>query len=84
MLLWIIVVIAVVILFIIGLLFWGIKHAIILALNSVVGFFALYAIQAWQVVPTIVINIWSVLLTAVLGIIGFALVLILHFLHAAF
>jgi hypothetical protein len=84
MLLWLIVVIAVVVLFFFGFLFWGIKHAILLALNSLVGYFALYAIQAWRVVPTIVINTWSVLLTAIFGIIGFLFVLILHFLHIAF
>jgi hypothetical protein len=84
MLLWVILVIAVVVLFLIGLLFWGIKHAILLALNSLVGYFALYAIQAWQVLPTLVINAWSVLLTAIFGIIGFLFVIILHVLHIAF
>ena len=62
--------------FFLGLLFWGIKKAILLALNSVIGFFALYAIQL--VLPTLVINWISVLLTAVFGIFGFAAVLLLH------
>ncbi len=56
---------------------WGFKHAIMLAVNSVIGFFALYAVQAW-LLPTLVINIWSVLLVALLGIVGLALVVVLH------
>jgi hypothetical protein len=62
---------------------WGIKHAIVLAINSVIGFFALYAIQAfWR--PDLVINFWSVGLVAIFGIFGFLFVLILHLMGWAF
>jgi len=64
-------------LFIIAFFIWGIKLAFMIALNSLVGFFALYAIQAF-LIPSILINWWSVLLVALLGIFGFAAVLILH------
>jgi hypothetical protein len=56
---------------------WGIHHAIWLAVNSVIGFFALYAVKAF-LIPELVINAWSVLAVAVLGIFGLGLVLILH------
>jgi len=56
---------------------WGLKHAILLAVNSVIGFFALYAVQAWMI-ESLVINVWSVLFVAIFGIIGLFLVLLLH------
>lgn len=58
---------------------WGLKHAIMLAVNSVIGFFALYAIQAF-VWPELIINWVSILFVAIGGIIGFILVLLFHFL----
>lgn len=57
--------------------FWGLKHALLLAMNSVIGFFALYAVKAW-LLPGLIINFWSVILVALLGLAGFILVLILH------
>jgi hypothetical protein len=66
-----------------GFLWWGIKKGVMLALNSLVGFFALYAIQSWWL-HDLVINLWSVLLTAILGIFGLFLVLLLHALNIAF
>lgn len=66
----------------IALFVWGLKKALLLALNSVIGFFALYALKL--VIPKLVINIWSILLTAILGIFGFLLVLILHAFGALF
>ena len=60
-----------------SLFFWGLKHAIVLALNSVIGFFALYAIQAYFL-PSLLINVWSVGIVALTGIVGFIIVLLLH------
>ncbi len=80
----ILILVAVVALFLIGgLLWWGLKKAVVLALNSVVGFFALYAVQAW-IMPSLVINVWSVLLTAIFGIVGFVAVILLHLVGWAF
>lgn len=63
--------------------FWGLKHAIALAINSVIGFFALYAVQAYAL-PNLVINFWSVILVAILGLLGLIVVLILHLAGWAF
>ncbi len=65
-----------------GLAWWGLKRALLLSLNSVVGFFALYAVRAW-LLDGLVINLWSVLLTALFGIFGFLLVIALHLLNLA-
>ncbi len=80
--LWIIFVAIVLIVFFVGLLIWGIHKALLLALNSVIGFFALYAVRL--VIPSLVINVWSVLLTAILGLIGLVAVILLHFIGWAF
>lgn len=66
----------VILVFVFTLLVKGLNIAIALALNSVIGFFALYAIQI--LIPTLVIDIWSVAIVAILGLPGFALVLLLH------
>jgi hypothetical protein len=66
-----------------GLFFWGLRVALFLGFNSVVGFFALYAFKAF-IWPELVINFWSVLLTALFGIFGLIIVLLLHFVHVAF
>jgi len=66
-----------------GFFFWGLKHAVMLAINSVIGFFALYAVQAF-LIPTLVISFWSVLFVAIGGLIGLILVLLLHALGWAF
>lgn len=60
-----------------GFLWWGLKRALVLALNSLIGFFALYGVQAWWL-HDLAINSWSIIITAILGIFGFLLVLILH------
>ncbi len=74
----ILILVVVVVLFVLGgLLWWGLKKGLALALNSVIGFFALYAVQAWWL-HDLAINLWSVLFTAILGIFGFLLVVILH------
>ena len=70
--LWLILVIAVVAFLLLGLVWWGVKRGLMLALNAVIGFFALYGVQAWWL-HDLGINWVSVLL-----------VLILHFLGAAF
>ena len=63
--------------------FSGVKHALALALNSVIGYFALYAVQVYAP-DTLVLHTWSVLLVAFFGIMGFALVLFLHGIGWAF
>lgn len=65
------------IVFIVALLMKGINIAIALALNSVIGFFALYAVQLF-LLQNLVINIWSIAVVAILGLPGFILVLLLH------
>jgi hypothetical protein len=67
----------VLIFFLVALFMWGLKYAIAYAINAVIGFFALYAIQAF-VAPSLVINIWSVSLVAIFGLLGFLIVLLLH------
>lgn len=80
---WIFLVVFLVVLFLfLALFWWGLKKALWLAANSVVGFFALYAVQ--RLIPTLVINIWSVLLTALFGIFGLLAVLLLHLFGWAF
>jgi hypothetical protein len=81
---WLWVVICVIVFLFVVMLFWkGFKLAIYVAVNSILGFFALYAVQAFWL-GTLVINLWSVLLTAIFGIFGLILVVILHLLNAAF
>ncbi len=72
----------VVLLIIVLIIAFVLKKILILAVNSVIGFFALFA--AKLVLPTLTINVWSVLITAIGGIVGFILVLILHLTHVAF
>lgn len=60
-------------------LLWGLKKALGLLLNSLIGFFALWVTQK-LILPDLIINIWSVLITAVFGIVGYISVIILHFL----
>lgn len=57
--------------------FWGIKYALALAINSVIGFFALHAVKEFFL-SELIINIWSVLFVAIGGIIGFGIVLAMH------
>lgn len=67
----------VVIMFIGALLMKGLNYAIAIALNSVIGFFALYAVQVFWL-QTLLINIWSIIIVAILGLLGLIAVLILH------
>jgi len=68
---------------IIALIFMLLKNVFILVINSLVGFFSLYAVQAW-VLPALKINFWSVVITAIGGIIGFIVVVGAHLLGWAF
>jgi hypothetical protein len=60
-----------------------VKRLVILVLNSLIGLFALMGFNLLfsQAIP---INFWTVLLTAIGGIIGFTIVLVAHFLGIAF
>jgi hypothetical protein len=70
-------IIIVVVLFVGALLLKGLHYAIAIAINSVIGFFALYAFKAF-LMPDLLINVWSVLIVAILGIIGLGIVLVLY------
>lgn len=75
-----IIAVVVVIIVILGaFLIWGLRRAVKLLINSLIGFFALW-ITKNLFLPELVINLWSILLTAFFGILGFFLVLIGHFL----
>lgn len=67
----------VIVMFVGALIIKGIHYAIAIALNSIIGFFALYAVQAFWL-QTLVINIWSVIIVAILGLLGLLSVLLLH------
>ena len=67
----------VVIMFVGALLMKGLNYAIAIALNSIIGFFALYAFQVFWL-QTLIINIWSIIIVAILGLLGLIAVLVLH------
>ena len=58
------------------------KRVLILIVNSIIGFFALFA--ASLLLPQLAINLWSVLIIAIGGIIGFIAVILLHVIGVAF
>jgi len=64
-------------------LFFLVKKVIILVLNSVIGIFALIG---WNVLfdSNVHIEFWSVIITAIGGIFGFAFVLAMHYLKLGF
>ena len=64
-------------------LIWGLKAATRLLINSLIGFFALWVTKVF-VLPGLVINFWSVIITAIFGIVGFLAVLALHLLGLFF
>ena len=63
--------------------FHFVKNLFVLAINSVIGFFALFGINLFLSNP-IPINFWSVIIVAIGGIFGLIIELILHFLGWAF
>ena len=71
-------IIVLIIIFLVALFAWGMKYAIAFALNRIIGFFALYAMKSLGFFPDLAINIWSVILVAIFGLIGFIFVLIMH------
>lgn len=74
--------IVVVVFLLLALFVWGMKKGVWLAINSVVGFFALYLFKIF--VPTLVINFWSVIIVALFGIGGLLFVLVMHAFGIAF
>ncbi|MBN2142112.1 pro-sigmaK processing inhibitor BofA family protein [Candidatus Woesearchaeota archaeon] len=77
-------IIALVVVVCIMLLVWKlIKSILFLVLNSVVGFFALFGFN-YLFGTSVAINGWSVVITAIGGIIGFMVVVGCHFLGWAF
>jgi hypothetical protein len=65
------------------LFFLLVRRVIILAINSIIGIFALMGFNI-LFNAGVQINFWSVIITAIGGIFGFAIVLILHYLKLAF
>jgi hypothetical protein len=65
------------------LIYLVLRNVILLAINSVIGFFALVGFN-YVFGTDVQINIWSVLITVIGGVIGFAIVVISHFLGWAF
>jgi hypothetical protein len=64
-------------------LFGIVKRIFILAVNSVIGIFALIGYN-YLFSAGIEVNFWSAIITAIGGIFGFIIVLIAHYLHIAF
>lgn len=60
-----------------------VKNIFVLALNSIIGFFALIGINT-LLGTNVQINFWSVIITAIGGIFGFLFILIAHFMGWAF
>jgi len=58
------------------------RKLLVLVINSVIGFFALFA--AKLILPDLAINFWTIIITAVGGIIGFLAVILLHIFGVAF
>ncbi|RME52904.1 sigmaK-factor processing regulatory BofA [Candidatus Woesearchaeota archaeon] len=79
---WVILSIVVAVLFAFG-LWWLLKKSIIIALNAIIGFFALFALKIF-LIPALTINVWSVLIVTIGGLFGLALVLLLHAFGIAF
>jgi hypothetical protein len=59
------------------------RKMIVLLVNSLIGIFALLGFNL-VFSASVQINFWSVLITAVGGVIGFMVVLLAHFLSIAF
>lgn len=64
-------------------LFAMFRKMIVLLVNSIIGIFALLGFNL-VFGASVQINFWSVLITAVGGVIGFMVVLLAHFLSIAF
>ena len=73
----------VVVILIVLLIFRVVKKVLILIINSVIGIFALIGFNT-LFHANIVINFWSVIITAIGGIIGFIIVIGMHYLGWAF
>ena len=81
--LWQVLLALVVVVLIIWLVFKLVKKFFILVINSIIGLFALMGFN-FLTSAGITINFWSIIITAIGGIIGFAIVLGMHFLGWAF
>ena len=73
----------VIIVFIIMLLFMFFKKIIYLIINSIIGLLALLGFNA-VFNADVIINVWSLLITAIGGTIGFVIVILLHYFQVAF
>ena len=58
------------------------KKFLMLVVNSIIGFFALFAVKL--VLDSLVIWPWATFITAIGGIVGLILVIVLHLLGVAF
>ncbi|MDD9953085.1 MAG: hypothetical protein OXR66_02010 [Candidatus Woesearchaeota archaeon] len=61
-----------------GFFMWGMKKAIWLVVNSIIGYFALYAVQL-LLLKDLVITLWKAIVVGIFGLLGFIVVLIAHF-----
>ena len=73
----------IVVVLIIILLFMVVKKVFIFIVSSVIGIFALFGFN-YLFNANVVINFWSVIITAIGGIIGFIIVVGMHYLGWAF
>ncbi len=65
------------------LLFKLVKNLFALAINSVIGLFALFGVN-YLFNTSIAVNVWSVLITAIGGIVGLIIVVLAHVFGLAF
>lgn len=61
-----------------------VKRMVILLINSIIGLFALMGWNILFPMQAVAINVWSVLLVALFGIVGLIIVVGLHLLGIAF
>lgn len=80
---WAIIVAIIAILAILAAIFF-VKRMLLFLINSLIGLFALIGWNVLFPMQAVVINIWSVLLVALFGIVGLIAVVGLHFLGVAF
>lgn len=73
----------IVVVIIVLLLFRIIKKLFIFIISSVIGMFALFGFN-YLFYADVAINFWSIIITAIGGIIGFAVVVGMHYLGWAF
>ena len=59
-------------------LLWGLKKSVQFGINALLGFAALWLTKE-IFLPDLVINFWGIVLTALLGVFGYIVVILLYF-----